>query len=498
MLCVLAAAAAAALAGSGRVCDMAGVAWHGQPVPGGGTLTPAAFLNPATIDATGRIAFVSQVAGAARNQGIFVADAAGLHPVIMGCGGLGGSGTPGACGDPSPVGGTFSGVFLGTPFGPAINDAGDVLFIADVFAGRAPRGLFLYDAASDQVVVVAAVGDAAPGGGTFDGVGPGSLNNLGQVAFLGRRAGSTAVNVYLWEDGVVTAHVSVGDAVPGGGTFSIIGSETLGFADGTTIPTGPAPGLNDEGQVAFRGIILGGSAERGLFVTTGGVHEWYVARGEPTPAGGTYLSFEAPILNVNGEIAFFSDVQVGPGQFTAAWFAGSPERGWRKAIEFFDVIEGGEVLGMAISRNPLRSLDDGGDLVLWCDRELPGGLMHDTAVLSTAGGAIEVLLEEGDPAPVGGTAGLRHPWPAVHGSAGLAVVGAATPGAPGGILNAHLVLERCAPGDLDRDGDVDVADLLALLAAWGACGDCAGCPADLDGDCAAGITDLLALLAGWG
>ncbi|MDY7110142.1 MAG: right-handed parallel beta-helix repeat-containing protein [Planctomycetota bacterium] len=51
------------------------------------------------------------------------------------------------------------------------------------------------------------------------------------------------------------------------------------------------------------------------------------------------------------------------------------------------------------------------------------------------------------------------------------------------------------PGDIDGDGDVDTADLLALLAAWG---DCEGCPEDIDGDGDVDTTDLLTLLANWG
>jgi hypothetical protein len=58
------------------------------------------------------------------------------------------------------------------------------------------------------------------------------------------------------------------------------------------------------------------------------------------------------------------------------------------------------------------------------------------------------------------------------------------------------------PGDLDGDGDVDVADLLDLLAAWGSCPQpCpfpGACPADLDGTCAVNVSDLLMLLANWG
>ena len=93
--------------------------------------------------------FVASVNGAERNQGIFVADEQGLHPIAIGCGGGGGSGDPGSgCGDPSPIGGTFSGFFQGTVFAPPINVHGDVLFMADVDGGSSPRGLFLYSSAT--------------------------------------------------------------------------------------------------------------------------------------------------------------------------------------------------------------------------------------------------------------------------------------------------------------------------------------------------------------
>lgn len=50
-------------------------------------------------------------------------------------------------------------------------------------------------------------------------------------------------------------------------------------------------------------------------------------------------------------------------------------------------------------------------------------------------------------------------------------------------------------GDIDHSGSVDSYDLLAVLGAWGPCGQC---PADLDGDGAVGPADLLAILAAWG
>ncbi|MHC4414031.1 MAG: hypothetical protein ACYS0G_01975, partial [Planctomycetota bacterium] len=50
-------------------------------------------------------------------------------------------------------------------------------------------------------------------------------------------------------------------------------------------------------------------------------------------------------------------------------------------------------------------------------------------------------------------------------------------------------------GDLDGSGSVGIADLLALLAAWGTD---PGGPPDFNGDGTVGISDLLALLANWG
>lgn len=57
-----------------------------------------------------------------------------------------------------------------------------------------------------------------------------------------------------------------------------------------------------------------------------------------------------------------------------------------------------------------------------------------------------------------------------------------------------LLTPIAIPGDLDLDGDVDGADLGALLAAWGPCAECA---ADLNGDGDVDGADLGALLANW-
>jgi len=51
------------------------------------------------------------------------------------------------------------------------------------------------------------------------------------------------------------------------------------------------------------------------------------------------------------------------------------------------------------------------------------------------------------------------------------------------------------PADLNGDGTVDISDLFAVLAAWGACD---GCPQDLTGDGVVDLSDLLEVLSAWG
>ena len=58
--------------------------------------------------------------------------------------------------------------------------------------------------------------------------------------------------------------------------------------------------------------------------------------------------------------------------------------------------------------------------------------------------------------------------------------------------------DACCVGDLDGSGDVGVDDLLALIGAWGACGNPSDCPEDLDGSGTVDVDDLLALIGVFG
>ena len=438
----------AAPSGSPMTCSVLAAGRHGEAVPGGGTLNPLAGFNPAPIDGANggspRAAFFAQVNGVARNQGIFAHDGTALVSLVRGCGGLGGSGAPGAsCGDPTPIGGTFGGFFSGTPFAPAVNDAGDVLFLAEVVGGSSARGLFLRRAATSSIVKVAAVGDPSPVGGTFAMVGPGSLNAAREVVFLA--SGSTAgpSDVFLWRDGTVTKVAKAGDPAPGGGVYQFLGSEALGFADGTTIPSGPVPDINDQGEIVFR-AVASNSLGRG-FVRTGtgpgSTQTWIVTASEATPAGGTFLDFGAATLNESGEFAFFADYRTGPSSVNSGWFAGSSGN-WHTGLTFFDPVGAGICFGLAFSRNPMTPLDDHGNLLLWTDVQLPGGAMQEHLVIRSRDGDLTVVARKGEATPIGGTFGSMDAWPSID-RFGRGAFGAFTPGAPGGALSAHFLFELC-------------------------------------------------------
>ena len=65
-----------------------------------------------------------------------------------------------------------------------------------------------------------------------------------------------------------------------------------------------------------------------------------------------------------------------------------------------------------------------------------------------------------------------------------------------GFMVLSCVAGSACPADVNGDTQVNVADLLAVIAAWGACP--APCAADTNGDGQVNVTDLLAVINGWG
>ncbi|MCC6407072.1 MAG: hypothetical protein IT453_07895 [Planctomycetes bacterium] len=424
------------------VCGNSAAGWHNQAVPGGGTLSPVAFANSANIDGSGRSVFFAQVTGVARNQGIFTADASGVQPIAVGCGSGGGSGTfGGGLGDPTPIGGTFSGFFGGTFFVPGTNRPGDVLFMSDIDNGPVSRALFLYRRGTSSFAKVAAPGDVSPAGGTLSAVGPGSVNDAGDVVFLALGSGGPAQQILKWSNGVLTKVAASGDPAPGGGNYTQVGGESLGFSDGTTIPVGPLPDINANGDITFR-PLASGAVSRGIVLVKNGTPQWYVTVNDATPIGGNFFDIPAAHLSDAGEIAFYADVKVSPTQFSGGWFAGKPGN-WRKLLAFNDPIDGGICFGFGWSRNPLQAISNDGTVAIWTSVYYGPSNSKEEELLIDASGAITIVAKQSTATPLGGTYGILDPWPSRLALRGT--FGAATPGASFGALNAHFTYTECTP-----------------------------------------------------
>lgn len=80
---------------------------------------------------------------------------------------------------------------------------------------------------------------------------------------------------------------------------------------------------------------------------------------------------------------------------------------------------------------------------------------------------------------------------------GQTIVGTAV----GGAWIAHIPVLFPLPGDINDDGEVDAADLLAVIAAWGPCPNWPMCPADIappgDPDGAIDVNDMLLVIVNW-
>jgi len=184
----------------------------------------------------------------------------------------------------------------------SLNDAGQVAFLGLANAGFF-RGILVDTSGPDNVVVQAGQSAPSTGGGVFYFGGgylldPGSnpaLNNLGQVAFFATVSGGTTTSgVFLNTAGVNAAVSLQGESAPG----------TLGGTYSSFYSYLGGPSLNDPGTVAFRATVAGGSATEGLFRASGATDTAVALQGESAPgtSGGTYasLGFKA---NVTGGTA---------------------------------------------------------------------------------------------------------------------------------------------------------------------------------------------------
>ena len=216
------------------------------------------------LNEAGQVGFFGDVmAGGMPGGGLFLYDSSGGRALVRNS-------------DTAPGGGTF---MLGSMTGYAMNDAGQIIFGADVMGGAS--GLFRADGTG--ITGLIRNGDPAPGtgGGTVGMIGTmtqPALNALGQSALAVQVMGGSASSAVYRVDGLSLTPVAVqGQVAPGtgGATFSNLSSMN-------------GPVLGNSGNVAFTAALMGPPAGHasGLFIYDDGTLALLAQEGNAAPGTG--------------------------------------------------------------------------------------------------------------------------------------------------------------------------------------------------------------------
>ena len=264
------------------------IARVGQAAPdGNGTIS--GILNRSAPNGSGQSVFLARFVGAPgagnTDSGILVGNGATPLDMIARVGQI------------SPGGGNAFYLFEGT----ALNDAGQVAFLAALDSPNVskPTGIYLSDAGDITPIVES--GQAAPGGnGTFASMEHIGLSAAGKVSFRGNLTGTSGgntdnVGVYIGDGaGSVVEVARKGQPGPG--------------ISGTILDLSRyAPVMNSLGQLAFVAVFQTG-VEDGhavLRTTPGGELQEVLRGGMVSPDGNGRVVFSAPAINNLGQMVFY-------------------------------------------------------------------------------------------------------------------------------------------------------------------------------------------------
>jgi len=267
-----------------------------------------------------------------------------------------------ASGDPAPVGGNY-GNFLNTI---AVNARGQVAFDV-LLSGPSTSGVFVNNGRTTSAIALG--GNPDPTAGNFVFVSAPFLTTSGDVIFNG------TTGIFRGNGTTIVPVVQEGDPAPGGGSLLVGGT---GFS------------ANSRGLIAFATFVNGGAATEGVFRNGGSQTTAIALDGTPSPTGGTFLFFSAPVIDEVGRVAFYAGMSGGSAEFgiyrgdgenTNTLFAANQTApGGGTFLDFSNPImnKHGEVLVLA-------QLDNGDGLFL-----------HD-------GRDAVAIARSGDPAPRGGS-----------------------------------------------------------------------------------------------
>lgn len=309
------------LASAGRLSK---VALEGDPTPAGGTLAGFGTHPIPALNAGGAVAFTATIAGGRSAEGVFVASGGRLRSVA-----LAGASAPG-----------IAGGALATLDAPALNDRGDVAFLAGVRRGRETLET-IYVRSGAGLRKVAASGDAAPGGGTFVAFGPPALDNRGRLAFAAIVERGVAGGLFVATADGIRKVVGAGDDTPLGGIF-------LKFSERVM--------LNDAGVVAFHAVLKNAPVRGAILVAADDRLRVVAAIGEAAPGGGRFSHFGLwPALGSAEAVAFVASVDGGPAPVAVVVADGAD---LRKAAGVGDVVAAGTIGSFGLF--PVVAMSPGG------------------------------------------------------------------------------------------------------------------------------------------
>jgi hypothetical protein len=171
---------------------------------------------------------------------------------------------------------------------PAVNGQGDVVFVGSTTSGGT-RKLYLYPASS-AASVVAAAGDAAPGGGTFRKFTTPSINDDSDLSFVAELVVGDALFVRESGGPVVNAARTGGAApLPGGGSFESFYALSR---------------INAAGDLAFVADVTGGPEGVFLYDTSAATVLSVARAGDATGDGRVFCEFLDVGLGDSGLVAF--------------------------------------------------------------------------------------------------------------------------------------------------------------------------------------------------
>ncbi len=284
------------------------VALEGAGVPRVGTLSGFGKHPIPALNEVGDVVFAAAVSGGKTVEGVFLWSRGRVQPVLL-------------TGSPAP--GISAGTFAGID-SPALNDRGDIAFLATIRRGRETSEA-IYARVGGKLRKIVGQGDPAPAGGTFAGFGPPTLNNKGAVGFAAAVEGrSVPGGIFLVEGDALRMVVGAGDDSPGGGIF-------FKFAERFS--------LSDAGVIAFNALLKGAPSAGGLFLVDRGAPRKLALIGDPAPGGGGFSHFGLrPTINAAGWEAFATSVDARPSPLGV--FLARPD-GMTRIVAAGDSLPGG-------------------------------------------------------------------------------------------------------------------------------------------------------------